>query len=89
MPTYEYQCQECGHEWETVQSMKDDALKDCPKCSKASAKRLISKGTGFIMKEGGAGSTISAATPPAAMSDNERSFRDRFEQVSGIKTTDE
>jgi putative FmdB family regulatory protein len=31
MPTYEYQCEKCGLEFEQFQSMKDDALTTCPK----------------------------------------------------------
>jgi putative FmdB family regulatory protein len=53
MPTYEYACGSCGHEWEAEQSIKDDPLRDCPKCNAAEAKRQISRGTGFILKGGG------------------------------------
>jgi putative FmdB family regulatory protein len=53
MPTYEYACAECGHEWETEQSIKDAALTDCPSCNAKAAKRQISKGAGFILKGGG------------------------------------
>lgn len=53
MPTYEYACGSCGHEWESEQSIKDDPLRDCPKCHAAEAKRQISRGTGFILKGGG------------------------------------
>jgi putative FmdB family regulatory protein len=53
MPTYEYMCQACGHQWEAVQRMKDDPLKDCPICDKPKAKRQISAGAGFILKGGG------------------------------------
>ena len=34
MPTYEYACQKCGHEFEQFQSMRDEPLKKCPKCKK-------------------------------------------------------
>ena len=53
MPTYEYVCSSCHHEWEAVQSMRDEALKKCPKCRRATAKRQISLGGGFILKGGG------------------------------------
>lgn len=53
MPTYEYACTSCGHEWEFEQSIKADPLTDCPHCHKASAKRQISRGTGFILKGSG------------------------------------
>ena len=53
MPTYEYICEACAHEWEASQSIKDDPLKTCPRCKKRKAKRQISMGAGFILKGGG------------------------------------
>jgi putative FmdB family regulatory protein len=54
MPTYDYQCQSCGHKFEAVQSMKDPHLTDCPQpeCS-GKVKRLIGLGSGFIFKGSG------------------------------------
>ena len=31
-PIYEYQCSDCDHEFEEIQKLNDDPLKDCPKC---------------------------------------------------------
>lgn len=53
MPTYEYECQACGHKFELMQSIKSVAVKKCPKCKKDSVKRLISAGGGFIFKGSG------------------------------------
>ena len=53
MPTYEYECQKCGHTFELSQSIKAAPVKKCPKCKKDSAKRLISAGGGFILKGSG------------------------------------
>ncbi len=53
MPTYEYACSSCHHEWEFEQSIKDNALTECPACHQATAKRQISRGTGFILKGSG------------------------------------
>lgn len=53
MPTYEYACTSCGNEWETEQSIKDAALTECPACKQATARRQISRGTGFILKGSG------------------------------------
>ena len=53
MPTYEYACAECGHQWEEVQRITAPPLEVCPKCSKSAAHRLISGGTNFILKGGG------------------------------------
>ncbi len=50
MPTYEYACQKCGHEFEHFQSMSAAVLKKCPKCKKAGLKRLVGGGAGLIFK---------------------------------------
>jgi putative FmdB family regulatory protein len=53
MPTYEYKCEACEHYWEARHSMKDNPITKCPKCGENKAKRLISGGTGFVLKGGG------------------------------------
>jgi len=53
MPTYEYACTSCAHEWETEQSIREDPLKECPSCHGETARRQISRGTGFILKGSG------------------------------------
>ena len=50
MPTYEYACPKCGHEFEHFQSMRDAPLTKCPKCKKAGVKRLVGGGAGLIFK---------------------------------------
>lgn len=50
MPTYDYQCNKCGKEFEFFQSIKDEPLKVCPACGKPSLKRKISTGAGIIFK---------------------------------------
>jgi putative FmdB family regulatory protein len=52
MPTYEYICKSCGHLFEIVQSMKDDALTECPQCGGElrkvfTAPSIAFKGSGF------------------------------------------
>jgi putative FmdB family regulatory protein len=53
MPTYEYGCASCQHEWEFEQSIKDAPITECPVCHQQTAKRQISGGGGFILKGGG------------------------------------
>ena len=60
MPTYEYSCEKCGGTFETVQSMRDASLKECPKelCQQkkwghGKVKRLIGTGAGIIFKGSG------------------------------------
>jgi putative FmdB family regulatory protein len=52
MPTYDYQCQKCGYEFERQQRITEDPIKTCPKCKSRQAKRLLSA-PGFILKGGG------------------------------------
>lgn len=64
--TYEYVCTACGHEWEADHAISAPPLKDCPSCHKATAKRQISGGTGFVLKGSGWYSDLySSAKPPA------------------------
>ena len=53
MPTYEYACPKCGHEFEQFQPMRDEPLKKCPACNKAGLKRLVGGGAGLIFKGSG------------------------------------
>ena len=50
MPTYEYECDACGHAFETLQSMTEPKLKKCPQCGKQKLHRLIGTGSGVIFK---------------------------------------
>jgi putative FmdB family regulatory protein len=53
MPTYEYRCEACKHEFEQFQSITAPPVKKCPKCGKKKVKRLISTGAGLIFKGSG------------------------------------
>lgn len=53
MPTYDYSCTACGHEWEAFHSIKKKPLRKCPECGKLKAKRGIGPGAGIIFKGSG------------------------------------
>ncbi|HEY2784305.1 MAG TPA: FmdB family zinc ribbon protein [Fimbriiglobus sp.] len=53
MPTYDYVCDACGHEFEEWQSFKDDALTKCPKCKKKKLRRLFGGGAAILFKGSG------------------------------------
>lgn len=53
MPTYDYKCEACGHEFEEFQTMSAKALRKCPKCGKLKLKRLIGSGMQPIFKGSG------------------------------------
>lgn len=50
MPTYEYQCKNCGHELEDFQSIIDPPLSRCPSCGMESLVRIMGGGAGLIFK---------------------------------------
>jgi putative FmdB family regulatory protein len=52
MPIYEYRCPDCGHEFECIQSFRDDPITDCPECKGESVKKKISL-SAFALKGGG------------------------------------
>lgn len=52
MPIYEYRCEHCGHEFDTLQKVSEEPLKDCPECKKSALVKKVSA-AGFRLKGGG------------------------------------
>lgn len=52
MPTYEYRCTSCEHDFEKFQRMSDDPVAECPECG-AESRRRISAGAGLLFKGDG------------------------------------
>lgn len=50
MPTYEYECNACGHEFEAFHIMSAEPLKDCPECGKPELVKLIGIGAAVIVR---------------------------------------
>ncbi|WP_406183224.1 FmdB family zinc ribbon protein [Streptomyces sp. NBC_01006] len=72
MPTYQYQCTECGEGLEAVQKFTDDALTECPNCHGRlkkvfSAVGIVFKGSGFYRNDsrGASSSSSPAASKPS------------------------
>lgn len=80
MPIYEYRCDNCEHEFETIQKFSDEPLKNCPACKQDTLRKQVSV-SAFRLKGGGwyetdfksgdkkrniGGDTESTTTPPAA-----------------------
>jgi putative FmdB family regulatory protein len=53
MPTYDYRCEACGHEFDELQSFSEPVLKKCPKCGKLKLRRLIGTGAAVLFKGSG------------------------------------
>ncbi|MGW7363379.1 FmdB family zinc ribbon protein [Streptomyces sp. NPDC054841] len=71
MPTYQYQCTECGEGLEAVQKFTDDALTVCPNCQGRlkkvfSAVGIVFKGSGFYRNDSRGAS--SSSTPSSSSS---------------------
>ncbi|WP_328900663.1 MULTISPECIES: FmdB family zinc ribbon protein [unclassified Streptomyces] len=71
MPTYQYQCTECGEGLEAVQKFTDDALTVCPNCDGRlkkvfSAVGIVFKGSGFYRNDSRGSSSSSAPASSAA-----------------------
>ncbi len=66
MPTYQYECDSCGHALEEFQSITAKKSEKCPECSQLSLKRLIGSGSGIIFKGSGFYETDYKRTCPAS-----------------------
>ncbi|MFG0304710.1 MAG: FmdB family zinc ribbon protein [Phycisphaerales bacterium JB040] len=53
MPTYDYRCTACEHEFELFQSMSEGAKKKCPACGRMALERLIGTGAAVLFKGSG------------------------------------
>ncbi len=53
MPTYEYRCEACKHEFEQYQSITAAPLRKCPACGQRALQRLLGTGGGIIFKGSG------------------------------------
>ncbi len=53
MPTYEYQCDACNHNFDEFQSFSEKTLKKCPKCGKPKLRRVFGTGAAVIFKGSG------------------------------------
>ena len=53
MPTYDYVCDACEHEFELFQSIKDEPKRKCPECGRQKLRRLIGPGAAIVFKGSG------------------------------------
>ncbi len=94
MPTYEYACTNCGHQFEIVQSFSDDPLRTCPECQGALRKvfgsvGIVFKGSGFYKTDSRGGSSASkpAETPSSSGSGDAASTSSGDSSSSSSKPT--
>ncbi|MEU0411198.1 FmdB family zinc ribbon protein [Streptomyces griseorubiginosus] len=89
MPTYQYQCTECGEGLEAVQKFTDDALTVCPNCQGRlkkvfSAVGIVFKGSGFYRNDSRGSSSSSS---PASSSKSSTSSSSSSDSSSSSSTS--
>ena len=88
MPTYSYQCRECGHQLEEFQPITAEPLVRCPSCDKDGLERIIGGGGGLIFKGSGFYLTdyrkeSGKEKPAAAKTDKKGETKDTSPKPSG------
>lgn len=53
MPTYDYRCDACEHEFELFQSISEPVKRKCPECGKRKLRRLFGTGAAIMFKGSG------------------------------------
>ena len=53
MPTYEYECDNCGHVFDVFQSITEPKKRKCPECGKPKLRRLFGTGAAVMFKGSG------------------------------------
>ncbi|WP_406170227.1 FmdB family zinc ribbon protein [Streptomyces sp. NBC_00996] len=94
MPTYQYQCTECGEGLEAVQKFTDDALTECPHCGGRlkkvfSAVGIVFKGSGFYRNDsrGSSSSSSPASAKPSTSSSSSSSTTSSSSSSSDSKSS--
>lgn len=92
MPTYQYQCTECGEGLEAVQKFTDDALTVCPSCDGRlkkvfSAVGIVFKGSGFYRNDSRGSSSSSSPASSASKSSTSGSDAKSSSSTSSSSTS--
>ena len=75
MPTYVYQCKECGHRFEIFQSFRADPLTTCPECQESTLRKVlfpagvVFKGSGFYVTDSRTSKASSSSSSKESKSD--------------------
>jgi putative FmdB family regulatory protein len=88
VPTYQYQCTECGENLEVVQKFTDDALTICPNCQGSlrkiySAVGIVFKGSGFYRTDSRSAPSSSSSSGSTAKSSGSAGTSDKGSSSSG------
>ena len=98
MPTYEYRCKSCDHQFDVVQAFSDDNLTVCPECDGVLKKvfgnvGITFKGSGFYKTDSRSAGTFGSAkdadrTDAKKSAEAASSSSDSSSKSSDTKTSD-
>jgi putative FmdB family regulatory protein len=89
MPTYDYECDACGHEFELFQGINDPVQRKCPKCGKLKLRRLFGTGAAVVFKGSGFYETDYRSESYKKGAEKEKKSSDGGEKSSGDKSSGE
>ncbi len=88
MPIYEYQCTNCHHQFDLMQKISDEPIKQCPECHKNTVTKLISA-AGFQLKgTGWYASDFKNKGTTASSTDNATKKEDKTTSVSSTSSAE-
>jgi putative FmdB family regulatory protein len=82
MPIYEYRCDNCSHEFETIQKMSEEPLKTCPACAQDALRKKVSA-SGFRLKGAGWYETDFKSDRKRNVAGDEKAAKDGGESAKG------
>jgi len=70
VPTYQYACTACEHQFEAIQSFSDDSLTTCPECKGEirkvyTAVGVVFKGSGFYKTDSAKSNSTKTESAPS------------------------
>lgn len=87
MPTYDYECDACGHEFELFQGINDPVQRKCPKCGKLKLRRLFGTGAAVVFKGSGFYQTDYRSESYRKGAEKDKKSSDGGEKSSGEKSS--
>ena len=99
MPTYDYVCEACDHEFELFQSITANAKRKCTECGRLKLRRLIGPGAAIVFKGSGFYKTdyrsrsyqkgaAADKKPSATKSSEKKSSGSKAEKTTSSSTSD-
>ena len=91
MPIYEYVCDQCAYEFETLQKMNDAPLSECPECAKSALRKKISapgfrlSGSGWYETDFKSGNQKNLAKSESSDKESSKKSGDKPKKDSSVK----